>query len=203
MSETQSGYRGPAAAGLRRPDVGAEVRRWRQTRGLTLTKVGEVSGLNVGYLSQIENGKGAPSLEALASIAGALEVPIAWLFLDSAPAPRVVRAQDRPRVQGLSGGGMEEVDGGTARDVRILEVTVPPGSSTGVHAHTGDEHHVVLAGRWRMTQGDHTVEVGPGDYVAWDPTIPHDVECLGPDTGRMLVIYPRHARRGAEPAREG
>jgi hypothetical protein len=44
------------------------------------------------------------------------------------------------------------------------------------------------------------VEVGPGDYVAWDPTIPHDVECLGPEVGRMLVIYPRHARTGTSAA---
>ncbi|OGO52206.1 MAG: hypothetical protein A2V84_09430 [Chloroflexi bacterium RBG_16_70_13] len=188
-------------APTRRPDVGQEVRRWRQTRGLTLAQVGERSRLNVGYLSQIENGKAVPSLDALIGIAGALEVPIAWLFLDSASPPRVVRAADRPRVAGIDGGSMEEVDGGTARDVRILEAIVPPGRSTGVHAHTGDEHHVILEGRWRMTQGDSTFEVGPGDYVAWDPTVPHDVECLGPETGRLLVVYPRHSRRALEPAR--
>jgi len=186
--------------GAQRPDVGGEVRRWRQTRGLTLAQVGDRSGLNVGYLSQIENGKAVPSLDALTAIAAALEVPIAWLFLDSAPAPRVVRAADRPRRTGPNGASMEEVDGGTARDVRILEATVPPGASTGVHAHTGDEHHVIVAGRWRMSQGDHVVEAGPGDYVAWDPTIPHDVECLGPEVGRMLVIYPRHARTGTSAA---
>jgi mannose-6-phosphate isomerase-like protein (cupin superfamily) len=201
LSEDKSAV--PAAspgAEARRPDVGGEVRRWRGTRGLTLAQVGERSGLNVGYLSQIENGKAMPSLDALASIAAALDVPIAWLFLDSAPAPRIVRAGDRPGSTGVDGGSMTEVDGGTARDVRILEAVVPPGCSTGIHAHTGDEHHVILAGRWRMTQGEHVVEVGPGDYVAWDPTIPHDVESLGPETGRMLVIYPRHARRPAEQA---
>ena len=42
--------------------VGREVRRWRQSRGLTLAQVGERSGLNVGYLSQIENEKAVPSL---------------------------------------------------------------------------------------------------------------------------------------------
>ena len=196
----RSGARPGVRPGVRpgaRPDIGAEVRRWRQTRALTLAHVGEQSGLNVGYLSQIENGKAVPSLDALSAIAVALDVPIAWLFLDSAPPPRVVRAADRPRItrtKGPRGASMQEVDGGTARDVRILEVAVPPGGSTGVHAHSGDEHHVILAGRWRMSQGEHVVEVGPGDYVAWDPMIPHDVECLGPDDGRMLVIYPRHAR---------
>jgi len=191
----------PPEVSTRRPEVGAEVRRWRLTRGLTLAQVGDQSGLNVGYLSQIENGKAVPSLDALVAIAAAIDVPIAWLFLDSAPAPRVVRATERPRQAMADGGGLEEVDGGTARDVRILEAVAPPGCSTGVHAHTGDEHHLVLAGRWRMTQGDKSFEVGPGDYVAWDPTIPHDVESLGPETGRLLVVYPRHSRRALEPAR--
>ncbi len=183
----------------RRPDIGGEARRWRLTRGLTLAQVGERSGLNIGYLSQIENGKAVPSLDALVSLAGALEVPPAWLLLDASPAPRVVRSIDRPRRSGPDGTELQEVDGGTARDVRIIEAVVPPGASTGVHAHTGDEHHVVLEGRWRLTQGEHVTELEPGDYLAWDPTVPHDVECLGPGPGRILVVYPRHARRTAEP----
>ena len=88
-----------------------------------------------------------------------------------------------------------EVDAGTSRDVCVLEVTVDPGHSTGVHAHHGDEHHLVLSGRWRMTQGDHTVELGPGDYLAWDPAVPHDVENVSDTPASMLVIYPRRGRR--------
>lgn len=178
-------------------NVGRETRRWRRSRGLTLAQVSERSGLNVGYLSQIENEKAVPSLEALTSIARALDVPPAWLLLDSATPPRVVLAADRPRSDGLGGGTVLEVDAGTSRDVCILEVVVPPGRSTGVHAHLGDEHHVVLAGRWRMTQGDHEVVLGPGDYLAWDPTVPHDVESLGPEEGRLLMIYPRRGRTPA------
>jgi transcriptional regulator with XRE-family HTH domain len=183
--------------------VGREVRHWRQSRGLTLAQVGERSGLNVGYLSQIENGKAVPSLEALATIAAALDVPPAWLLLDSSQPPRIVRADERPRTEGAGGTVMTEVDAGTSRDVCILETVVPPGTGTGVHAHQGDEHHVVISGRWRMTQGDHVFELGPGDYLAWDPTIPHDVENIGDEPGRLMVIYPRHVRRtatgGAEP----
>ncbi len=175
--------------------VGREVRRWRQSRGLTLAQVGEESGLNVGYLSQIENGKSVPSLEALAAIAAALDVPAAWLLLDSSVPPRVVLAGDRPQVDGPGGAVLTEVDAGTSRDVCILEAVVPPGIGTGVHAHYGDEHHLVLAGRWRMTQGEHVFELGPGDYLAWDPSVPHDVENVGDEAGRILVIYPRQGRR--------
>ena len=171
--------------------VGREVRRWRRTRALTLAQVSEASRLNIGYLSQIENDKAIPSLEALGAIAAALDVPPAWLLLDSATPPQVVYASDRPRAQGPGDAVVTEVDGHTSRDVCILEAVVPPGHSTGAHAHNGDEHHVVLTGRWRMTQGDHTIELGPGDYLAWDPTIPHEVENIGDDDGRILIIYPR------------
>lgn len=177
-----------------RPPVGREIRRWRRSRALTLSQVGERSGLNIGYLSQIENDKAAPSLDALVAIAAALQVPAAWLLIDSSPPPRVVRAGERPGVE-ASGGAVTEVDAGTSRDLCIMEALVGPGERTGVHAHSGDEHHVVLSGRFRMTQGEHTVELGPGDYLAWDPSIPHDVENVGTEPGRLLLIYPRHARR--------
>ena len=171
--------------------VGREVRRWRRTRALTLAQVSEASRLNIGYLSQIENDKAIPSLEALGAIAAALDVPPAWLLIDGSAPPQVVYAADRPRAQGPGDAVVTEVDGHTSRDVCILEAVVPPGHSTGANAHNGDEHHVVLTGRWRMTQGDHTIELGPGDYLAWDPTIPHEVENIGDDDGRILIIYPR------------
>jgi transcriptional regulator with XRE-family HTH domain len=175
--------------------VGREARRWRQSRGLTLAQVGERAGLNVGYLSQIENDKAVPSLEALAAIAAALDVPPAWLLLDGSMPPRVVLASERPASEGPGGTQVTEVDAGTSRDLCILEVAVPPGGGTGVHAHQGDEHHVILAGRWRLTQGDTVVELGPGDYLAWDPTVPHDVQNIGDEEGRMLILYPRRGGR--------
>ncbi len=177
-----------------RPAVGREVRRWRRSRQLTLAQVADRSGLNIGYLSQIENDKALPSLEALVAIARALDVPASWLLLDSSPAPRVVRADERPRLPLAGGAAASEVDGGTSRDLCIIEAVVPVGARTDVHAHAGDEHHVVVSGRFRMTQGDHTIELGPGDYLAWDPSVPHDVENVGDEPGRLLLIYPRHRR---------
>ena len=185
-----------------RPPVGRETRRWRQARGLTLSQVGERSGLNIGYLSQIENDKAVPSLDALVAIAAALDVPVAWLVIDSTPPPRVVRADDRPWLEVVEGARMTEVDAGTSRDMCIIEAVVEPGGRTGIHAHRGDEHHVVLSGRWRFTQGEHVFELGPGDFMAWDPTVPHDVEVIGEEPGRILIIYPRHARRGSGTADE-
>ena len=176
----------------RRPKVGAQIRRRRRERGLPLAGVAELTGLNVGYLSQVENDKASPSLETLAALADALDVPIAWFLLDTTVGPRVVRASERPRRSvPRSGGAMTQVDGGIARDIAIFEATMPVGHRTGLHEHPGDEHHIIMSGSVRVTQGDAVLEAGAGDYVLLDGTLPHDVEILGDEPAHLLIVYPR------------
>lgn len=170
-----------------RLEVGAQVRHWRGVRGLTLAGVASRSGLTVGYLSQIENDKASPSLAVLGQLANALDVPAAWFLMGDVPAPIVVRANERP-VQESETGRIEHVDGRASRDVTILEAASKPGGRVGLHAHSGDEHHIVLRGRFRLRQGDHEIEAGPGDYVQWDGAIPHEGEAIGDEESAMLII---------------
>src|SRR5688572_538169 len=123
-----------------RPLIGRAIRRLRLDAGLTLSAVAERSGLNLGYLSQVENDKASPSLETLQALAEAIGCPIAWFLLDAAQPPRVVRASERPHRESTQGGRLEEVDGRLPRDVRIFEATMAPGMRTGLHAHGGEEH---------------------------------------------------------------
>jgi transcriptional regulator with XRE-family HTH domain len=174
-------------AGPSRLLVGRQIRRWRTERGFTLARIAERSGLTIGYLSQIENDKASPSLAVLGQIAHALDVSPAWFLMDDVPAPRVVRAGERP-VTIVDGGRVEHVDGRTSRDVSILEVSAAPGSRVGAHAHPGDEHHIVLRGHMRLMQGDHVIEVGPGDYVRWDGSVPHDAVIIGDEDAAMLIV---------------
>jgi transcriptional regulator with XRE-family HTH domain len=171
----------------RSPAVGRQVHRWRTERGLTLAKVAAATGLNVGYLSQIENDKASPSLACLSSLATALEVPIAWFLVDETNAPEVVRLADR-HYRETPGARAARIDGGRSRDISIVEITVDPGVSSGVHNHPGDEHHIVTAGRFKMTQGATSVEVGPGDYLRWDGLIPHDATAIGDEPASMLIV---------------
>jgi transcriptional regulator with XRE-family HTH domain len=175
------------AGGRHPPAVGRQVRRWRGERGLTLARVAKAAGLNVGYLSQIENDKASPSLACLSALAGALDVPIAWFLVDETQAPEVTRAADR-RWRELPAGRASRVDARGSSDISIVEIQAEPGSSTGVHTHPGDEHHLVTNGRYRMTQGSHVAELGPGDYLRWDGLIPHDVEAIGDEPASMLIV---------------
>ena len=174
-------------AGRRAPAVGRQVRRWRTDRGLTLARLAQATGLNIGYLSQIENDKASPSLTCLSSLATALDVPIAWFLVDETAKPEVVRAADR-RWREVPDGRASRVDARGSSDISIVEAQSQPGVSSGMHTHSGDEHHLVLSGRFRMTQGDHVVELGPGDYLRWDGLIPHDAETIGNEPGSLLII---------------
>ncbi len=177
-----------AVRARRRPLVGAQIRRLRTDLGLTLAQIGERTGLNVGYLSQVETDKASPSLETLAALADALEVPIAWLLVEATPPPKVVRKADRPVWAGAGGVRGEEVDGGFGRTLRIAEVTSQPGTRTPLHADLGEEHHVVLEGTFRCRQGEHEVTLEAGDYLLWDGSIPHDAENIGAGPARLLIV---------------
>ncbi len=174
--------------------VGAQVRRWRLERGSTLAALAAASGVNTGYLSQIENDKASPSLATLAAIADALHVPAAWFLMAETEPPLVVRAADRPVRRSSSGAVTAFVDGHASRDISILEVTAPVGAVIESHSHPGDEHHLVLGGRFRGRQGGHEVDLGPGDYLRWDGAVAHDGEVIGDDPLVMLIFRIRAAR---------
>jgi transcriptional regulator with XRE-family HTH domain len=174
--------------------VGGQVRRWRLERGSTLAALAAASGVNTGYLSQIENDKASPSLSTLAAIGGALQVPPAWFLMAETEPPLVVRAADRPVRRGPGGEVTAFIDGHAARDISIVEVTVPPGAGIGAHSHPGDEHHLVLSGRFRGSQAGHVVELGPGDYLRWDGAVPHDGAVVGDEPLRMLIFRIRPGR---------
>ncbi|MFN8591563.1 MAG: helix-turn-helix domain-containing protein [Thermomicrobiales bacterium] len=174
----------------RRPLIGARVRRLRQDRALTLTQVAQQTGLNVGYLSQVETDKASPSLETLAAIADAFAVPITWFFVDDAPPPRLVRRDERPWQQLRDDARLEVVDGGFARQLRIVEVIATPGERSSLMTDAGEEHHLVLEGQFRLRQGAFEAVLGPGDYLVWDGCFPHEAEVVGEGTARILIITP-------------
>ncbi len=80
-----------------------EVKTLRKAKRLTLRQLGERCGRTAGYLSQIENGIVAPSIDSISRIAEALGVETSWFFPASTGASDeeasiVVRSQGRRRI---------------------------------------------------------------------------------------------------------
>jgi len=60
--------------------IGNRIRNERIKRGMTLEELGEKVERDWSYLSQIERGKSAPSLETLVRISEVLNIPLSNLF---------------------------------------------------------------------------------------------------------------------------
>ncbi len=65
-------------------DIGQTIRNFRLQKGLSQGDIEKRTGLLRCYLSRVENGHTIPSLDTLAKIAGAMEMPLARFFSDTA-----------------------------------------------------------------------------------------------------------------------
>ena len=65
---------------LLRREVGDVLRDQRQSQGRTLREVSSSAAVSLGYLSEVERGEKEASSELLASICGALNLPMSTML---------------------------------------------------------------------------------------------------------------------------
>jgi transcriptional regulator with XRE-family HTH domain len=107
---TQS--KGGRAVVLLRQEIGDVLRDARREQGRTLREVSAVARVSLGYLSEVERGQKEASSELLASICGALDVPLSSVL--HRVSERVAQAEG-PGVEGV-----------------LVPDTVPEGLATGL-----------------------------------------------------------------------
>ncbi|GHE30047.1 XRE family transcriptional regulator [Streptomyces capitiformicae] len=149
--------------------VGAKIRLRRRQRGMSAAEIARRAGLSKATLSQMEAGKGNPTIGTLDAIAVALRIPIADLPARDADTGPVYRP------------GNPAEPGEVARDLlrRIsLEnwrLRIPPETElTGVPHATGTiEHLLIAAGHVTAWPVDAPQDLGPGDMLAFAGDVPH------------------------------
>ena len=67
-------------------NIGETIRNFRLQKGMSQGDIEKRTGLLRCYLSRVENGHTIPSLDTLAKIAAAMEVPLAQFFADGSSA---------------------------------------------------------------------------------------------------------------------
>ncbi|MQS11027.1 helix-turn-helix domain-containing protein [Streptomyces kaniharaensis] len=181
MGDSEGSVRGVLAANLKRV---------RAERGLSLSELSRRAGIGKATLSQLESGTGNPTLETVFGLARVLGVPISDL-VDGAPTGgvTVVRAAD---VEALSGAGVDlrplrRIESGDSV-FEIYDQQVRPGGTQDSAGHSGTEHTVVQAGRLGVRVNGCDVELGPGDYVGFDATLPHAYTALGGEVVRSVLL---------------
>jgi transcriptional regulator with XRE-family HTH domain len=180
-------------------DLGIRIRALRRERNLTLERLSELANLSVGIVSQIERGRGNPSFATLAQLAHGLDIPVGRLLhvAEQHKSP-VVRRGERRR---LDGHGLGYDDGGQyelltpdfAGALEVVWVEHAPGYDTSAtpYRHNGEEFGLVIEGRVVVHLDGVPHELGPGDSIRYDSSVPHWYSNPGPENCRAVwVITP-------------
>jgi transcriptional regulator with XRE-family HTH domain/mannose-6-phosphate isomerase-like protein (cupin superfamily) len=110
----------------------------------------------------------------------------------------VVRRGTGKVIQLATGVQWERLAPPTPQDVDFLEVAYQPGSEScppdSLMRHSGHEYGHIIRGRMGVTVGFDTYELGPGDSVAFDSTMPHRLFTIGDEP--VAAIWVVVGRRG-------
>jgi len=178
--------------------IGQRVRRVREEKGLTVEDVSQRTGLDSGYLTQVETGEASPPLGALIRIAKALDMKLGRFISSGEVKPFTIVRKDERRVVSRYTSAQGDQYGYTYeslapdkkdRDMEPFMVTlVPSGAKTELSAHAGQEFIYVLEGAMEVTLDDYTDVLFPGDSVYYDSTVPHLVRCHGDKETVILAV---------------
>ncbi|CAN7239518.1 XRE family transcriptional regulator [Paenibacillus sp. LjRoot153] len=180
-------------------DIGSTIRAIRKRKNITIAQICEETGLSQGFMSQVETNKTSPSISTLEHIAQSLNVPLAYLLLKKEDRMNIVRKNER-RITTSGSEDLKVEHLSSTKNVKMMLVEFPPGSSTGdvPHAHEGEEVHVVVKGRIYAEQGEDAAEFGEGDSFSWNACTPHVVRNIGEDTAIVLISIYKESDSGQD-----
>ncbi len=177
--------------------VAENLRAHRKRRQMSLDELAQLTGVSRAALSQIETRKTNPTIGVLWKIAAGLGIAFADLIGETRPGLSILRRGEGQLLRSVDGrfesrplmpaAGIPQVEmyelrlGGRAR-----HVSEPHGPGT-------REIVVVLSGAMRMTVGDRSDDLGPGDAVVFDANKPHIYENPGNAEARYhdVIVYGR------------
>lgn len=181
--------------------LGRRIRAARTARRLTLEDVVSQTEFTVSWLSKIENGLLAPSLEGLVRLAEALDCGVEELVSGLVTPPRFVvdRAgagrilTGRNGSTGVNSHPLAESWRGRAMKPEILELS-GTSSRRPPESHDGERFLHVLEGDVKVTYGDETIRLGPGDSLYLDAAIPHLIAVA---RGKARLVSVTHEPTGS------
>ncbi|BDG03897.1 helix-turn-helix domain-containing protein [Anaeromyxobacter oryzae] len=159
--------------------VGANLRRLRMRRGLSLERLSRASGVSRAMLSQIELGQSAPSINVVWKISSALDLPFSALITGRAAGGevQVLRASDAKILtsqdRAFSSRALFPFD--APRRVELYELRIAPGTEERAEAHPPGttENLVVSRGTVEIVVDGERAPLGAGDAILFHADVPH------------------------------
>jgi transcriptional regulator with XRE-family HTH domain len=178
--------------------LSANVRRLRETHGLSLSELGERSGVAKATLFKVERGQTNPTLETMLAIARTFDVTV----------PDLIALPERAPVEVVHDGEGEDISD-AASFGHILRSQVIGAGTLEIHAQSfkqdvpevsashgagAREHVFVRAGKIRLGPVGHEVLLGEGDYATYPADRTHRWQAENADASVWIVhTFPRAA----------
>jgi transcriptional regulator with XRE-family HTH domain len=193
------------------------IRGLRVARGLGVRELATRIGVSPSLISQIERGKGAPSVKTLYALVAALEVPLAQFFgtdetqkaVDSAASSEglvtgnssdlIQKGSLRRAIQLEHGFRWERLTRNSDASVEFIELQIAVGGGAGgnseMKTHQGKEYGVVLEGKLGLKLGFESHVLEKNDSISFESTLPHCMWNAGDVPVRAIwIVIGRSAR---------
>lgn len=169
-------------------EVGANIRAIRESKGYTLKQLSELSGLSIGFISQVERSQTEPSLASLKKLSAALDIKMQALFAPSPTHHEVIRKGEAERLYAHQVDSEVLASSSEKMMEPLLKHIHPGGGSGGVlEPHAGEEFVWVKSGRLHITVGDSSYDLNEGDSIYFKSNRPHS--CINETDEMCDVIW--------------
>jgi transcriptional regulator with XRE-family HTH domain len=173
--------------------VGANLRRLRSKRGLSLQRLAQQAGVSRAMLSQIELGRSTPTISLLWKISQALDVTFsAFLTNQQGRKPVVMTAQAGKLLTNQAGTfssrALFPLDGARRSEFYELRLAAGAEENASAHAPGTSENLVVSAGNVEIGVEQTVYRLGPGDAVLFGADVPHFYRNVGAAPAVMYLV---------------
>ncbi|HEY5856968.1 MAG TPA: XRE family transcriptional regulator [Aldersonia sp.] len=178
--------------------LAANVRHLRETHGLSLSQLGERSGVAKATLFKVERGRTNPTLETMVAIADTFGVAVQDLIkvADRATVD-VVRPGEGQNISDDASIGYilrKQVIGAGTLEVHAQVFRDGKSEVSASHGAGAREHVLVRCGSIQVGPVGQEVVVEEGDYVTYPADRPHRWQAVGGDASLWIVhTFPRAA----------
>jgi transcriptional regulator with XRE-family HTH domain len=183
----------PLASSDLSPIVGANLRRLRGRRGLSLEKLAHASGVSRAMLGQIELGQSAPTINVMWKIARALDVTFSALISSrSAGGTKVLRKEGSKLLSSHDGSFISRAlfPFDEPRRVEFYELTLKARKREDADPHPAGtvENLTVIRGQVEIRAAGETHLLASGDSILFEADVPHSYVNAGDEDAVMYLV---------------
>ena len=177
--------------------IANKIRQIRKGKGLTLSQLGEETGLSKALLSRIENNQTSPPIATLSKISQGLGVSIGIFFEEEEKDEKafvVTRRKERKQVVsrgtriGFTYHSLTSIKPKHAIEPFVIRYPVIKKEPKILFDHPGEEFLFVLKGEMELVYGRETIRLETGDSIHFDPSEPHRGQNIGKEEAECLVV---------------